>query len=98
MTTVSSMNKAATLLCSGDFKAAREELEELLNLAESKIVTTDTDAEAMVPAYLINLLVYFFLRTSKYFIVNLRMLTCSLYRELQDGSPLNPRTEVPPGH
>ena len=59
------MNRTAVLLCSGNYKAAKEELDILLSMSEVKIVTTDVEASKMVPQYLINLLVYFFLRTSK---------------------------------
>ena len=45
--------------------SAKELFDELLELKELKLVTSDTSSEGMLPNYLINTLIYYFLRTSK---------------------------------
>ena len=59
------MNKVAIKLCANELLSAKELLDELLECKELKLVTSDTSSEGMLPNYLINTLIYYFLRTSK---------------------------------
>eukprot|EP00352_Strombidinopsis_acuminata_P002535 CAMPEP_0176382022 /NCGR_PEP_ID=MMETSP0126-20121128/32334_1 /TAXON_ID=141414 ORGANISM="Strombidinopsis acuminatum, Strain SPMC142" /NCGR_SAMPLE_ID=MMETSP0126 /ASSEMBLY_ACC=CAM_ASM_000229 /LENGTH=105 /DNA_ID=CAMNT_0017746167 /DNA_START=2803 /DNA_END=3120 /DNA_ORIENTATION=+ len=60
------MNQTAVLLCNGDLQQARTKLDEILERLELKLVTTELDSRHMIPAYLTNLLVYFYLKTKNF--------------------------------
>ncbi len=61
-------NQAAIKLCSNDILGAKETLDELLAALDVKLVTNLNSSDSILPQYLIHTLVYFFLKTSKYFI------------------------------
>lgn len=75
------MNMAATMFCQGNVAGAKDQLDELLESLELKVLTTSTDSKAILPSYLVNILVYLLLKTSK----STRSLTLTV-RELQGGS------------
>lgn len=64
--TVTRMNKAAVKLCAGDFIGAKEALDELLESDQLRLTSTDSSAESLLPGHLLNILVYFFLRTKNF--------------------------------
>jgi len=59
------MNKIAAKLCANELISAKELLDELLEIKELKLITSDTTSESLIPSYLIKTLIYFFLKTSK---------------------------------
>jgi hypothetical protein len=61
-------NQAAIKLCSNDILGAKETLDELLAALDLKLVTNLNSSESILPQYLIQILVYFFLKTSKFFV------------------------------
>ena len=63
--TIIQMNKAAVMLCQGDLLAAKNQLDELLEDQNLRVVWTDLSANDLVPDYLVNLILYFLLVTSK---------------------------------
>ena len=63
--TISSMNKAAILLCAGNLEAAKEQLDELLKDQSLNLITENLETEEIIPSYLIQMLVYFLIKTSK---------------------------------
>ena len=98
------MNKAAILLCQGDLNSAKDTLDELLVDQNLKVVHTETSTDQdLIPDYLVNLLVYFLIISSKscvYFNdaapvpTHLSAVAHGLYflcdnRELQDGKALD---------
>ena len=60
------MNKAAIMLCQGDLVAAKNQLDELLEDQNLRVIQTDPNQNELIPDYLVNLLVYFLMVTSKY--------------------------------
>jgi tetratricopeptide (TPR) repeat protein len=66
---VNRLNKCVVHLCQGDFDMARRGFDEVIcQSAENgglglKEITVDTAVSSMLPAYLVNLLTYFYLRT-----------------------------------
>ena len=64
------MNKAAIMLCQGDLVAAKNQLDELLEDQNLRVIQTDPNQNELIPDYLVNLLVYFLMVTSKYIIFN----------------------------
>ena len=64
--TVQGMNKAAVKLCSNDLIGAKEALDELLEISDLKLVGADQTSASILPAHLINILIYFFLRTKNF--------------------------------
>ena len=64
--TIVQMNKAAVMLCQGDILAAKTQLDELLEDQNLNIIQTESPSSSeMIPDYLIKLLTYFLLTTSK---------------------------------
>ena len=59
------MNKAAILLCAGNLEAAKEQLDELLKDQSLNLITENLETEEIIPSYLIQMLVYFLIKTSK---------------------------------
>ena len=65
--TIVQMNKAAVMLCQGDILAAKTQLDELLEDTNLTVIQTESATSSdMIPDYLIKLLTYFLLTTSKY--------------------------------
>jgi hypothetical protein len=62
---IQQMNTAATLLCSGNTFGAKEQLEDLLEKLDLKVLASSTDSKGILPSYLVNILVYLLLKTSK---------------------------------
>lgn len=92
--TIVQMNKAAIMLCQGDLVAAKNQLDELLEDQNLRVVQTDPSQNELIPDYLVNLLVYFLMVTSKY---PLFAITAEFVRnrEPKDGASLD---EVSPLH
>jgi len=65
-TTVAAMNKASILLCAGDLRGAKEQLDVLLQKEDLNLITDSQSGEGMIPAYLIQQLVYFLLKTKNF--------------------------------
>ena len=76
------MNKAAILLCKDDLAGVKNHLDQLLVDQNMKVITLDSSSESMIPDYLVNLLVYFLIKTSKSSTPNLTL--CLFCRELSD--------------
>jgi hypothetical protein len=64
--TIQQMNTAATLLCAGNTFGAKEQLEDLLEKLDLKVLAISNDSRGILPSYLVNILVYLLLKTSKY--------------------------------
>ena len=60
------MNKAAILLCKDDLVGVKMHLDQMLSDMDLRVITLDQSSAGMIPDYIINLLVYFLLKTSKY--------------------------------
>ena len=71
------MNKIAVKLCANELLSAKELLDELLEIKELKLITSDITSDSLIPSYLIKTLIYFFLKTSKsffnFFLENFKM-------------------------
>ena len=76
------VNQAAVKLCANDILGAKDTLDELLQVLDVKLVTPVSTSESVLPQYLVHILVYFFLKTSKFFFV-------IFFRELQNGEVIN---------
>ena len=90
---VIAMNKAAILLCKDDLIGVKTHLDQMLSDMDLRVITLDQSSEGMIPDYIINLLVYFLLKTSKYqsnlkdkHLTNKELYHC---RELSDGQTLD---------
>lgn len=59
------MNSAATLICAGNILGAKEQLEDLLDRLDLKVLAISNDSKGILPSYLVNILVYLLLKTSK---------------------------------
>ena len=65
---INKLNKCVVDICSGQFDQAREKLDEVITNSEEtgglglKEITCDGDSNEMLPAYLVTLLTYFYLR------------------------------------
>jgi len=60
------MNTAAAMFCQGNTAGAKEQLEELLEKLDLKVLASTSDSKGILPAYLVNILVYLLLKTSKF--------------------------------
>ena len=63
--TILQMNTAAALFCQGNTIAAKDQLENLMDRLELKVLTNNHDSKTILPAYLVNILTYLLLKTSK---------------------------------
>lgn len=65
---INKLNRCVVDICAGNFDQAREKLDEVITNSEEagglglKEITCDSDSNEMLPAYLITLLTYFYLR------------------------------------
>jgi hypothetical protein len=66
--TIQQMNTAAALFCAGNILGAKEQLEDLLERLDMKVIASSGDSRGILPSYLVNILVYLLLKTSKCFI------------------------------
>ena len=64
--TVAVMNKVAILLCAGDLFNAKQSLDELLCDENLPLITQNMASDGVIPSYLVQQLVYFFLKTKNY--------------------------------
>lgn len=53
-------------MCSGHMDQAKLTFDQVLEALELKVQTTDTDSKNLLPDYLVNLLVYFYIKTKNY--------------------------------
>jgi hypothetical protein len=60
------MNTAAAMFCQGNTTGAKEQLEDLLDRLDLKLLVPSADSKGILPAYLVNILVYLLLKTSKF--------------------------------
>ena len=65
-TTAAAMNKASILLCAGDLRGAKGQLDVLLQQEDLNLITDSLHGDGMIPAYLIQQLVYFLLKTKNF--------------------------------
>ena len=61
-----SINTAAVMLCKGNLVAAKELLEIVLDELEMKVVVNSHESKHILPPYLVSILVYLILKTSKF--------------------------------
>ena len=104
------MNKSAIMLCQGDLISAKNQLDEILEDQNLKVVHTDQSNSEIIPDYLINLLLYFLLVTSKYITTPTSLIFLLLAwlsndllillssRELQDGKTHDQVPQIRPRH
>jgi tetratricopeptide (TPR) repeat protein len=65
---INKLNRCVVDICSGQYEKARQKFDEIITSGEEngglglKEITCDTDSTQMLPAYLISLLSYFYLR------------------------------------
>jgi hypothetical protein len=50
-------------MCAGQMDQAKNTFDQVLEALDLKLQTTDSDSKNMLPAYLVNLLVYFYIKT-----------------------------------
>ena len=50
-------------MCAGQMDQAKNTFDQVLDALDLKLQTTDSDSKNMLPAYLVNLLVYFYIKT-----------------------------------
>ena len=60
------MNTAAIALCHRQFAQAKVQLDSVLEKMDLRIVVTENDSRHMLPPFLINILIYFFLVVKNY--------------------------------
>jgi len=73
---VSLINQSAVLMCMGNMEQAKVKLDAALELVEGKVV--EGEIKNILPSYMVNILIYFFLKTSKHFYL-------SNFRESKNG-------------
>jgi hypothetical protein len=61
-----SINTAAVMLCKGNLVTAKELLEVVLDELEMKVVVNSHESKHILPTYLVSILVYLILKTSKF--------------------------------
>ena len=66
---INKLNKCVVFLCSGQLELARQKFDEVITQSEEngglglREITCETESQHMLPAYLVSLLTYFYLRT-----------------------------------
>lgn len=60
------INISAVQMCAGQMDQAKVAFDQVLEALELKIQTTDSDSKNLLPDYLVNLLVYFYIKTKNY--------------------------------
>lgn len=60
------INISAVHMCAGQMDQAKFTFDQVLEALELKLQTTDPDSKNLLPDYLVNLLVYFFIKTKNY--------------------------------
>lgn len=60
------LNQIAVKYCANDILGAKDSLDQLLTSLELKLVTFSSSSDQNLPNYIVQTLVYFFLRTSKF--------------------------------
>ena len=60
------MNLSAITICSGNLDQAKAHFDQALSVLELKIQTTDMDSKNLLPSYLVNHLIYFYIKTIKF--------------------------------
>ena len=60
------INISAVHMCAGQMDQAKVVFDQVLEALELKIQTTDSDSKNLLPDYLVNLLVYFYIKTKNY--------------------------------
>lgn len=71
---------------------AKQKIEQVLDHLGLKVQTAEIDAKHMLPTYLVNFLLYFYIKISKL------GLSVNIYRELQDGETTPEEQEICAGH
>jgi hypothetical protein len=64
------LNTAATMFCQGNTAGAKDQLDELLVKLDMRVLVPTFDSKSILPSYLVNILVYLLLKTSKFRLVN----------------------------
>ncbi len=60
------INISAVHMCAGQMDQAKAAFDQVLEALELKLQTTDTDSKNLLPDYLVNLLVYFYIKSKNY--------------------------------
>ena len=60
------INISAVNMCAGQMDQAKLAFDQVLEALELKVQTTDPDSKNLLPDYLVNLLVYFYIKTKNY--------------------------------
>lgn len=68
------LNQSAIHMCAGQFDQAKQCIDQVLEGMELKLQTTEHEAKLMLPSYIVNILVYFYIKTSK----QIKQLTTNL--------------------
>jgi hypothetical protein len=64
--TVSLLNQSAVHMCAGSLEQAKSCFDQVLESLDLKLQTTELDSKQLIPSYLVNLLVYFYIKTNNY--------------------------------
>lgn len=79
------MNTAAIMLCKDNISGAKEQIEILLEKLEMKVIVNNHESKSILPPFLVNILVYLLLKTSKF--LSIQQLS-TFFRELQSCQEL----------
>ena len=90
---VNLINISAVQMCAGQMDQAKQAFDQVLEALELKVQTTDLESKHLLPTYLVNLLVYFYIKTSK-----LPLITNFIFRGLQDGTSIAQIASLPCRH
>ena len=63
---LNSVNMSAVYMCSGQLELAKQTIDSVLEALDLKLQTTEQESKQLMPAYLVNLLVYFYMKTKNY--------------------------------
>jgi tetratricopeptide (TPR) repeat protein len=64
--TINLLNQSAVNLCTGQLEQAKQCFDQVLDAMELKLQTSDTESKQLIPAYIVNLLVYFHIKSKNY--------------------------------
>ena len=79
------MNTAAIMLCKDNISGAKEQIEILLEKLEMKVIVNNHESKSILPSFLVNILVYLLLKTSKF--LSIQQLS-TFFRKLQSCQEL----------
>ena len=62
---IQTINHSAVHMCAGNMEQAKHAFDSVLEQLELKVQTTELDSKHLLPSYLVNLLIHFYVKTSK---------------------------------